>query len=405
MFVKIALRNLSRNSRRTAFSLGVITLGVAIMYLVLGFTGESIDSTKETLTSTSGAVQIADADLFNNTATDYDEYLIDPETRSQVEQMLAEDPRVVAATPQLGFSGLIGNQESSTLLIGTGVVPGNPIQDYSSVVEVGEPLSSSGEDDSILITRQSAEDLGVDVGDVLNIATGTLSGSFGATSVTVSGLVQINAGGTSQDVGYVSLHSVQSLLGTDGVERILVKLRQIEQAEAFAQDFQRKLDEAGIPLDVRTWKELNPFYDSIRSFWNVFSGFTGVGVFVLVFFSVLEVLTMSFLERTREVGSIRAIGTHRAQVFRMFITEGVVIGLVGGVLGVAAGVGASALINGVALTWEPPGAVEPVPLQIKIALSVTVIPFLTAVVSTMLSALYPSWTNARRRIVEALSHT
>ncbi len=402
MFFKIALRNLRRNTRRTAFSLGVITLGVAIMYLVLGFTGQSIDATKETLTSTSGAVQVADADLFDNAATDYDEYLIDPDTLAQVERMLADDPRVAATTPQLGFSGLIGNQQGSTLLLGTGLVPGNAIQDYSGVVEAGSPLNA--DDGGILITRQSAEDLDVGVGDVLNIATGTASGSFGAISVTVRGLVQINAGGSSQDLGFVSLSTVQKLLRTDGVERVLVELERVEQADAFAQEFQRKLDEAGIPLAVRTWKELNPFYDSIQSFWNVFSGFTGIGVFVLVFFSVLEVLTMSFLERTREVGSIRAIGTHRAQVFRMFLTEGVVIGLVGGVTGVLAGVGLSALINGVTINWEPPGAVEPIPLQIKIALSVTVIPFLTAIVSTLLSALYPSWTNARRRIVEALNY-
>ena len=402
MFFKIALRNLRRNTRRTAFSLGVITLGVAIMYLVLGFTGQSIDATKETLTSTSGAVQVADADLFDNAATDYDEYLIAPDTLAEVQRMLAEDPRVVASTPQLGFSGLIGNQQSSTLLIGTGLVPGNAIQDYSGVVEVGSRLSA--DDGGILITRQSAEDLDVEVGDVLNIATGTASGSFGAISVTVRGLVQINAGGSSQDLGFVSLATVQRLLRTDGVERVLVELQRIDQADAFAQDFQKKLDEAGIGLDVRTWKELNPFYDSIQSFWNVFSGFTGIGVFVLVFFSVLEVLTMSFLERTREVGSIRAIGTHRAQVFRMFLSEGVVIGLVGGVTGVIAGVGLSALINGVTINWEPPGAVEPIPLQIKIALSVTVIPFLTAIASTLLSALYPSWTNARRRIVEALAY-
>lgn len=402
MFFKIALRNLRRNTRRTAFSLGVITLGVAIMYLVLGFTGASIDATKETLTSTSGAVQVADADLFDNAATDYDEYLISPDILAQVERMLADDPRVAATTPQLGFSGLIGNQQGSTLLIGTGLVPGNGIQDYSGVVEAGGPLNS--DDGGILITRQSAEDLDVGVGDVLNIATGTVSGSFGAISVTVRGLIQINAGGSSQDLGFVSLSTVQRLLRTDGVERVLVELQRIDQADAFAQDFQKKLDEAGIPLDVRTWKELNPFYDSIQSFWNVFSGFTGVGVFVLVFFSVLEVLTMSFLERTREVGSIRAIGTHRAQVFRMFLTEGVVIGFVGGVMGVLAGVGLSALINGVTINWEPPGAVEPIPLQIKIALSVTVVPFLTAIVSTLLSALYPSWTNARRRIVEALAY-
>ena len=404
MFFKIALRNLRRNTRRTAFSLGVITLGVAIMYLVLGFTGESIDSTKETLTSTSGAVQVATEDVFNNASTDYDAYAIAPDTLARIQSMLDEDPRVTAHTPQLRFSGLVGNQESSTLLIATGVVPGNPIQDYAGVVEAGEPLSPDG-GAQILISEQTAEDLGVSAGDRLNVATSTASGSFGALSVTVRGLIQINAGGASQDLGFLSLSTVQSLIRADGVERVLIQLTDVDQADAFAQDFQRRLAEAGLGLSTRTWQELNPFYDSVRSFWNVFSGFTGVGLFILVFFSVLEVLTMSFLERTREVGSIRAIGTHRAEVFRMFLAEGAVLGLVGGVLGVGAGVGLSALINGTALTWEPPGAVEPVPLEIKIALSVAVMPFLTAVISTVLSALYPSWTSARRRIVEALAYT
>ena len=402
MFLRIALRNIMRNTRRTAFSLGVITLGVAILYLVIGFTGESIDSTKESLTSTSGDVQIAAEDLFENRATDYDEYLISPDTRARVEGLLAEDPRVAAYTSQVGFSGLIGTREGSTLLVATGLIPGNPIQDYATTVRSGQALSPD-EGDAILITEQTAEKLAIEAGDRATIATGTVTGAFNARSVTVSGIIQFNATGTQQ-LGFVPLATAHSVLRTDGVERILVRLTDLDQAEAFAQDFQRTLDDAGVDLSVRTWQSLNPFYDSISQFWNVFNGFTGIGVFVLVFFSVLEVLTMSFLERTREVGSIRAIGTHRMEVFRMFVSEGIIIGLVGGVLGVLAGTGLSALVNATGVNWEPPGAVEPIPLQIKVALSVAVIPFLTAILSTLLSALYPSWTNARRNIVQALTY-
>lgn len=402
MFLRIALRNIMRNRRRTAFSLGVITLGVAILYLVLGFTGESIESTKASLTSTSGEVQIAAEDLFENRASDYDDYLIGPDTIQRVQTLLDEDPRVAGYTSQIGFSGLIGTRDSSTLLVATGLVPGNPIQDYASTVRSGQALSADGGDE-ILITEQTAEKLAIRAGDRVTIATGTVTGAFNARSVTVRGVIQFNATGTQQ-LGFVPLATAQSVLRTDGVERVLIRLTDINQAEAFARDVQERMDEAGINLSVRTWQELNPFYDSISQFWNVFNGFTGIGVFVLVFFSVLEVLTMSFLERTREVGSIRAIGTHRWEVFRMFVSEGVIIGLVGGVLGVLAGTGLSALVNATGVSWEPPGAVEPIPLQIKVALSVAVVPFVTAILSTLLSALYPSWTNARRRIVEALTY-
>jgi putative ABC transport system permease protein len=125
---------------------------------------------------------------------------------------------------------------------------------------------------------------------------------------------------------------------------------------------------------------------------------------VLVFFSVLEVLTMSFLERTREVGTIRAIGTNRLQVFRIFLAEGTILGLLGGVLGVLAGAALGLWINSVDIRWLPPGALDPVPVRIAVNLSVAVVPFLTALISTFLGTLYPAWKTARQNIVEALSY-
>ena len=113
---------------------------------------------------------------------------------------------------------------------------------------------------------------------------------------------------------------------------------------------------------------------------------------------------MSFLERTREVGTIRAVGTRRFQVFAMFLMEGVILGAVGGFLGILAGTGLGALINYGGITWVPPGAIEPIPLQIQLGLSVALFPFFTALISTFLSTLYPAWKNARLSIVKALSY-
>jgi putative ABC transport system permease protein len=113
---------------------------------------------------------------------------------------------------------------------------------------------------------------------------------------------------------------------------------------------------------------------------------------------------MSFLERTREVGTIRAIGTNRSQVFRIFIMEGVILGALGGVVGVALGTALGLWLNNAAIRWLPPGALDPEPVRIALTLSVAVVPFLTALGSTFLGTLYPAWKTAQKNIVEALSY-
>lgn len=402
MLFKIAARNVLRNKRRTAFSVGVTALGVAILYFVMGFITESFDSIKANLTREIGAVQIADAKLFDNKTERY-EYLIPPEIVEQIVALLRDDPRVRGYTWTLGFAGLIGNEKSSTVVVGRGLIPDNPIEDYSGVVVAGRPLTNDGTP-QILIGRRLAEILNVRPGDIINVATGTASGAFNAASATIVGIIRYNNIAQEGQIGIVTIEFAQQLLRTQGVERVLIQLADLDQAEAFAQEITAKLAALQIPLEARPWQKLTAFYDSIRAFWGVFAAFTTIGVFVLVFFSVLEVLTMSFLERTREVGTIRAIGTNRLQVFRIFLAEGTILGLLGGVLGVLAGAALGLWLNTVSLQWLPPGALDPVPVRVSLDVPVAVVPFLTALISTFLGTLYPAWKTARKNIVEALTY-
>lgn len=402
MFIKIAIRNVLRNKRRTAFSLGVTALGVAILYFVMGFIADSFESVKRNLAREIGAVQIADARLFENKAQGY-EYLIPPETLQKITELLQDDPRVRGYTWTLGFAGLIGNEKGSTLVIGRGLIPGNPIEDYSRVVVDGRALSNDGTP-QILIGRRLAETLNVQPGEVINIATGTAAGAFNAASASIVGTIRYNNIAQEGQIGIVNLEFAQRLLRTQGVERVLIQIGDLDQAEAFARELQTKLDAQEIKLQARPWQKLTAFYDSIRAFWSVFAAFTTMGVFVLAFFSVLEVLTMSFLERTREVGTIRALGTKRSQVFRMFLAEGAILGLLGGMLGVALATALGVWLNNASIRWLPPGAIDPVQVRIAVNLSVAIVPLLTAVISTLLGTLYPAWKTARTNIVKALGY-
>jgi len=398
--IKVALRNVFRNRRRTAFSLTVIVLGVAILYFVLLFINEALSSTKKSLACESGAVQIADARLFDNTASGGD-VLIDPVTLDRVVAMVKDDPGVIDVTWQLGFAGLIGDERGSTLLIGRGYLPCNCVNDYECLVIDGEPLAEDASRE-IILGQALAEKLDVGPGDRVNIATGTVSGNFNAASVTVVGLLTYSTETIEAQLGLVPLPFAQRLLRTDGVERILIGMDNLDEAEDYAASIRQRLDAAGIPLDARAWLKLTTAYESIRTFYGAFSGLAVIAVFVLVFFSVLEVLTMSFLERTREVGTIRAFGTTRGRVFRSFLLEGVFLGVIGGLSGLAIGTIIALVFNAVGVTWTPPGAAIPQPLRVQITAVAVLLPFFTAVASTFLSTLYPAAKNARLRIVEAL---
>ena len=397
---RLAWRNVFRNRRRAVFSLAVIVVGVSVLLFVLGFVGEALLSTQRSLAEETGALQIADPRLFDDTAEGY-EALISPETLAATIAILETEPRITSYTWRLDFAGLVGDERGSTLILGRGVVPCNNVQDFECLIDTGESLVDEGAREVVLGTRL-ARKLNVQVGDRVNVATGTVSGNFNAATVTVTGEMTYSLETLEEQMGIFPIGFVQRLLKTDGVERLQLGINNLDEADAVAESLKAQLQEDDIPLTVRTWEELNASYASLQTFYTAFTGLAGIGVFVLVFFSVLEVLTMAFLERTREIGTLRSFGTTRGRVFRSFLLEGALFGLVGGTAGVAIGVGVSLLFNALGFTWTPPGAAIPQAIRLQLSLSGGLIPFFTAVGSTLVSTLYPAARNARLRIVDAL---
>ncbi len=400
MQLRLALRNVFRNRRRTAFSLAVIIVGTSIFLFLLGFIGEALNSTKRSLACETGAVQVGDERLFENTAGGY-EYLIPPGLRAKVVEIVERQPGVLGVTWELNFGGLVGDETGSTLILGRGVVPCNCVQEYECLVTDGDELSEDDSRETILGARLAAK-LGVGPGDRINIATGTVSGNFNAATVNVIGTLTYSLETIEEQLGLFPVAFVQRLLKTNGVERILIGLADLDEAGRFAEALQKTLDEAGIPFVTRTWEELNTSYESLSTFYTAFSGLAGIAVFALVFFSVVEVLTLSFLERTREIGTLRAIGTSRARIFRTFLLEGILLGLIGAVLGTLLGTLVATTFNLIGFEWTPPGAAIPQALRLTVDLSTILIPLVTAILATLTSALYPAWKSSRQRIVEAL---
>ena len=218
----------------------------------------------------------------------------------------------------------------------------------------------------------------------------------------VSGEISYAIEELEEQLGLFPISFVQRLLKTDGVERILIGLEDLDESVAFATALQEQLNQVELPLVTRTWQELSPSYESIASFYGAFSGLAMIGIAVLVFFSVLEVLTISFLERSREVGTLRALGTNRGRVFGSFLLEAAFLGMIGATLGSVISVVLVVVFNALGFTWTPPGAVIPQAIRLGLSGRVVLMPILTVLASTLLSALFPSWRNSRIAIVRAL---
>jgi putative ABC transport system permease protein len=400
MQLRLALRNVFRNRRRTAFSLSVLIVSVTILFVVLAFQSQFLLSIRTSLSCESGAIQVADPRLFDNTAEGY-EYLIDPDAREQVLGLIHEAEGVAGVSWRLDFAGLVGDERGSTLLIGRGVVPGNAVQPYECVVVEGDPLSPDAARE-VVLGRGLAKRLDVAYGDRINVATGTVSGDFNAATVDVIGELTYGIEEIEDQLGLFPIGFVQRLLKTDGIERLLIRLDDLDEAAGFSEALRGRLEAAGLPLTTRTWEELDSSYESIRTFYTAFSGLAAIGIFVFVFFSVLEVLTISFLERTREIGTIRAFGVPRARVFRSFLLEGIALGALGAPAGVLVGTALVLGFNALRFQWTPPGAAIPQPLLLSIDAGVVVIPLLLTLAATLVSALYPSWKASRQTIVDAL---
>lgn len=162
----------------------------------------------------------------------------------------------------------------------------------------------------------------------------------------------------------------------------------------------------GQPLAALDFEARNPFYvQSIRLFDTIF-GFMFMLIGGIVLFTVGNTMNTAVVERTVEIGTLRAMGLRRGGILRLFVLEGFLLGCLGAVLGLAAALAASMAVNRAGLTWMPPGAAGEVGLELRVwgELGLMACTALGLVAVAVASAWWPARRAARLDVVEALRH-
>lgn len=238
----------------------------------------------------------------------------------------------------------------------------------------------------VLIGARLAEDLGVGQGQKLRLE----SGEQNSAVVNISGIFELGVRELDERYVYLDLKQAQSLLDLPGgVTVIDLTVPDIFSADRVADQIQRLID-----LDAQSWIETNAQLMNALTAQSLSTNMIMVFVAISVAFGIASVLSVSVVQRTREIGILRATGATRAQILRVFLIQGALLGLLGSVMGIAASYGLVWVFN----TFGPGLFYIPVPVSLVLATLVL------ATLTGVLAAAVPSRRAARLDPVEAIRY-
>jgi putative ABC transport system permease protein len=311
---------------------------------------------------------------------------------------------VSVVSPQLVATGTIGTE--SVFIYG--INPATYANATGGLNIVGGKTLTSLEGHQIVLSNTLATNLNVSVGDSVLVGTN----STAETTYTVVGIYDPGStfGAQARSV-YVSLSDAQSIAGEEGeVSEIYVRASDANLVSALASEISSAIGGIRAVTASTVTGAASSLTDTLTSF------FTIIGLVALMAgaFGVINTMMMSIGERTREIGTLRAIGATKGQVLRLFMSEAFLIGVIGAVAGVVIGIAVSIALpslGGSSLTGAGGGFGGPGgggllrgSLRPDLTLNNLVLSLALGTLVGTLAGIYPAWRASRMDPVEALRH-
>jgi len=468
LLLKIAFRNILRNRRRSAMTGSAVGVGALALLVFGSFTTYLFSSFQTNLVQRIGHLTVFHSGYFlfgagNPTAYGIDGY-------KQVVDLIANDPElkplISVITPIQSLVGIAGNFEgendAAKTFIGIGLVPGDrdrmrqwnefgagrvyaPDDRFKNgdesrglvggglarILGICAPLklancpaqpastrplvANAAAPPSADITDLARRDVPADTADSadgmprLDLLSATAGGAPNVVSLRVAGADLQGVKELDDNCVAMSLGLAQQLVygrGEPKVTGIVLQLhhsadRRIARARLVTLFKGRNLD-----LEVRDFAELTPFYVQVLNLFGSIFLFIAVIMGVIVLFAVVNTMTMNVMERTNEIGTIRAMGVRRRGIRWQFLVEGSMLGAIGASLGVVLAAIVVAAVNHAGLTWVPPANSNPIALRLDLfgRPALLIGAWFGLVLVATIAALIPANRAAKLPVVDALRH-
>lgn len=421
--MKLAARNLMRYRRRTLLTSTLIVLGVVAVLTFVGESGSFKNMMVGTITDSmlghlqvhrKGYVASIDSLPLNLNMT--------APMVARVESALKANPDVVAYSHRVKFGAMFSNFAETTSIRVNGVDPAAEaattplLPGRAHDIARGEPLLMRGE---ILVPVLLARGLGVKAGgEVVLIATNQ-DGSVNGKTFKVKSELDSVTGPGGRD-GYIHIEDARELLRMTQpeVSETAVRLADLDIVEETAEALQLALTApagtqgaapeaksrkgGGAGLDVHSWQRLSPFAN-VANMIDMLTVFIRFMLIAIVLVSVMNVMVMAVYERIREIGMVAAIGTPPSKILGLFLSEGLLLGIVGCLAGLLVSVGVIYALNAAELTFAF-GQQSDLPLRGTIHLRDVLQVGGMVIAVAVIASLQPAWKASRMEPITALRH-
>lgn len=405
MILKLALRNVFRNGRRTALTVGLIACGLA----ALMFTDAMVKGMSHAMVNIATSTFLGQAQVHRQGYREHNDVDLYIGEGEQLLQALVATDVVAVAAPRVISGAMLASSENVAAAAVYGIEPiaEAKLGKLKNAMIQGEYLRGDLETE-LLLGDKLADLLEVELGDrVVVTVSQAQGGELSQELFRVSGMFRFNDRMLDQNLAFIGLGRGQKMLGIEsGYHEVALRFNDEEERVFPWQQFNG--DKFNSELETLGWQQLIPQLSGVLEMSNYSTLIVAGILFVLVSLGLINSMFMSIYERQYEFGVLLALGTRRSQLFWQILWEGFFIGLLSALVGLVFGGGISywKSITGIDYSnLEMTGVTLQEPIYLILSWQQFTLMPLVILLMTICACIYPAVHAARLQPTEAMRKT
>ncbi|PSU33659.1 ABC transporter permease [Photobacterium lutimaris] len=409
--VKMASRNILKNKRRSVVTLLSISIGFIALSLFEGYFTYIYRSLEQEaiIGERLGHLTIVKTDFYEKGSVEPKKYVFDSQELETMTERLVQVNGIKMISPRLHINGLISNGDVSHIFLSEGILADDLLQlRKGDIYEDAPGYLDPTDDRGAVLSSGLAKMLDVDPDNYasqdLVIVAATIDGMMSASDVNIADMTDTGSVATNDKFVLIPLDLARELYDVEGADRVIILMETPDQAEAAMPNILALLEQSGLDVEIKDWKELSMYYSQVKGLFDMMHLFISLVVVLVVLFSVLNTMGQAIVERTREIGTLRAIGMKERTLTGLFVYEGMLLVAIGSVVGLIATYIIGGAINYADIRYLAPDSSSEVNLIIDLLIENLISTSIVFIALAAFASYLPAKKAAKKPITEALGH-
>ena len=421
---QMAFKNLGRNKRRTLSTGVAICVGFLALNLLGGYIYRShlVLSTTSIYLNQKGHFQLYRQGSLLGFPIKPKQYILSKAELDELDQKVFQPLKdgIDYTSASLSGPALLSNGTKSYGVMALGFDPVGYVKSMRSqdLHEIAEDWMMPWQKDKagqfvenpdlIAVTPLIAEIMGfkfpLEKNDSVQLATRTIDGDLNAVNADLGAEHSTGSRFLEETIIQVPLKKMQELLGTEGAERVSLFVNRDISLASFEKQMRAKLKDLSFGVDLYRYSDeaVNPLYTGSMGFLYVMTGFFVLLICSAVSLTIVNALTMGIIERTREIGTLRAIGFTPQDVQKLFSRESLLVAFFAMIIGTFLSFVIATAIARAHIMFKPPGASQFVEFRLDWNLWIALLASIVLISVTWTSAQVVIRRKSRTKLISLL---